>query len=58
MPNIMLKTYTGYQRSILAETMSEPELKMMDDLYNFAKILRVKKIYKKMMAKRLKNFNN
>jgi hypothetical protein len=50
----MLKTYTGYQRSILAEVMSEPELKMMDDLYNFAKILRVKKIYKKMMAKRLK----
>lgn len=54
MANVMLKTYTAYQREILAEIMSERELKMMDELYNFAKILRVKKSYYRLMAKKLK----
>ena len=57
MSNKMLKSYTGFNREILSEVMSKAELEAFDDLYNYAKFLKAKRLYRKMIGDKLRKIN-
>jgi len=52
-----LKKYTGYQRHIFAEILSEKELEVVDDFYNACKVKRTRRMLMSTLTKLNKKYD-